>query len=82
MPPASEAAKFLGYALLMQERVDEAVAPLEKAARASRNPEIETQLAIALRHAGNNDKALLWLRRAIKRTPPFPPAFRRAGLSS
>ena len=74
-----EAAKLLGYALLMQERVDEALAPLEKAARAGHNPEIETQLANALRRAGNNDKALLWLRRAIKRTPPFPPAFVELG---
>ena len=74
-----EAAKFLGYALLMQERADEAVAPLEKAARATRNPEIETQLAIALRRVGNSDKALIWLRRAVKRTPPFPPAFHELG---
>jgi tetratricopeptide (TPR) repeat protein len=74
-----EATKIFGYALLMQERADEAVAPLEKAARATRNPEIETQLAIAFRHAGNNDKALLWLRRAIKRTPPFAPAFHELG---
>ncbi len=74
-----EAAKFLGYALLMQERADEAVTPLEKAARATRNPEIETQLAIALRRVGNSDKALIWLRRAVKRTPPFPPAFHELG---
>lgn len=74
-----DAAKFLGYALLMQGRADEAVAPLEKAARASRNPEIETQLAIALRHVGKNDKALIWLRRAVKRTPPFGPAFHELG---
>ena len=74
-----EAIKILGYALMMQERAEEAVAPLEKAARATRNPEIETQLAIALRHVGQNDKALLWLRRAVKRTPPFAPAFHELG---
>ncbi len=74
-----EAIKILGYALLMQERAEEAVAPLEKAARATRNPEIETQLAIAWRHVGQNDKALLWLRRAVKRTPPFAPAFHELG---
>ncbi len=75
----AEAIKILGHALLMQGRAEEALAPLEKAARASRNPEVETQLAIALRHVGNNDKALLWLRRAIKRTPPFAPAFHELG---
>lgn len=74
-----DAAMFLGYALLMQERLDEAVAPLEKAARASSNPEIETQLAIALRRLGDDDKALVWLKRAVKRTPPFPPAFHQLG---
>ena len=74
-----EATKLLGYALVMQDRADEAVAPLEKAARASRDPEAETQLAIALRHSGDNDKALLWLRRAVKRTPPFAAAFHELG---
>jgi tetratricopeptide (TPR) repeat protein len=56
-----EATKILGYALLMQGRAQEAVGPLEKAARASHDPEIETQLAIALRQAGEIDKALIWL---------------------
>jgi len=74
-----EATKILAYALMMQQRVKEAVAPLERAARAGRNPEIETQLAIALRRCGQDDKALIWLRRAIKRTPPFPPAFHELG---
>ncbi|HEX5210758.1 MAG TPA: tetratricopeptide repeat protein [Pseudolabrys sp.] len=74
-----EATKILGYALLMQGRADEAVDPLEKAARASRDPEIETQLAIALRQAGDSDKALTWLKRAVKRTPPFAPAFHELG---
>ena len=60
----------------MQGRAEDAVAPLEKAARTSRDPEVETQLAIALRQAGDSDKALTWLKRAVKRTPPF-----RAGLS-
>ena len=52
----------------MQGKAEDAVPPLEKAARASRDPEIETQLAIALRQAGDTDKALLWLKRAIKRS--------------
>jgi len=74
-----EAIKILGYALLMQGRAGDAVAPLEKAARASRDPEIETQLGIALRQAGQSDKALIWLKRAIKRTPPFAAAFHELG---
>lgn len=74
-----EATKILGYALLMQGRADEAAAPLEKAARTSRDPEVETQLAIALRQAGDSDKALTWLRRAVKRAPPFAPAFHELG---
>ncbi len=75
----AEAIKILGYALLMQDKADAAVGPLEKAARASRDPEIETQLAIALRRAGDSAKALIWLKRAIKRTPPFAPAFHELG---
>ncbi|MGH6684670.1 MAG: tetratricopeptide repeat protein [Pseudolabrys sp.] len=75
----AEAIKILGYALLMQGRAEEAVAPLEKAARASHDPEIETQLAIALRQDGDSDKALLWLQRAVKRMPPFAPAFHELG---
>jgi len=75
----AEAIKILGYALLMQGKAEDAVPPLEKAARASRDPEIETQLAIALRQACDTDKALLWLKRAIKRTPPFAPAFHELG---
>ncbi len=75
----SEATKVLGYALMMQERAKEAVVPLERAARAGRNPEIETQLAIALRRCGQSAKALIWLRRAVKRTPPFASAFHELG---
>lgn len=74
-----EAIKILGYALVMQGRAAEAVDPLEKAARPSRDPEVETQLAIALRQAGDSDKALIWLKRAIKRMPPFAPAFHELG---
>lgn len=73
------ATKIMGYALLMQGKAQEAIAPLMKAARASHNPEIETQLAIALRQAGEREKALIWLKRAIKRTPPFAPAFYEFG---
>lgn len=78
-PGHPEATKVLAYALMMQGRAKEAVAPLERAARTGRNPEIETQLAIALRRGGQSDKALIWLKRAIKRTPPFPSAFHELG---
>jgi Flp pilus assembly protein TadD len=74
-----EATKLLGYALLMQGRAEEAIDPLEKAARTGRDPEVETQLAIALRQAGDPNKALTWLKRAVKRTPPFPAAFHELG---
>lgn len=78
-PGHPEATKVLAYALMMQERAKEAVAPLERVARTGHNPEIETQLAIALRRCGQSDKALIWLRRAVKRTPPFPAAFHELG---
>jgi tetratricopeptide (TPR) repeat protein len=70
-----EAAKLLGYALIMQKRVDEAVAVLERAARGSHDAELETQLAIALQRVGRMDDALQSLSRAVKRKPPFPAAF-------
>jgi tetratricopeptide (TPR) repeat protein len=78
-PGHPEATKIAGYALLMQDRAKEAVGPLEKAARGSHDPEIETQLAVALRQAGDSDKALIWLKRAIKRMPPFAAAFHELG---
>ena len=68
-----------GCALLMQGRAQEAIAPLETAARAQHNPEIDVQLAIALRNAGRLDDAIARLKRAIKRQPPFAPAFHELG---
>jgi len=78
-PSQPNALHLYGYALLMQGRADEAVAPLEKAFRSLRDPAIETQLAIALRKAGRTDDALNRLARAIKRKPPFPAAFHEYG---
>jgi tetratricopeptide (TPR) repeat protein len=66
---------MLGYALLVQKRGKEAVGPLERAARQTRDPAIETQFAMALRQAGRDEEALTQFERAIKRKPPFPPAF-------
>jgi tetratricopeptide (TPR) repeat protein len=78
-PRDPRALHILGYALLIQGRGAEAVAPLEAAARARRDGETDTQLAMALRQAGRLDDALARLRRAVKRRPPFPGAFHELG---
>ena len=70
---------ILGRALLMQGRLSDAIAPLEAAARSGRDPEIDTQLAIALRQIGRDDDALARLKRATKREPPYLLAFRELG---
>jgi Flp pilus assembly protein TadD len=69
------AAQVLGRALLMQNRAAEAIVPLERAARRSSDPAIETELAVALAAAGRRDEALDQLRQTAARRPPFPPAF-------
>jgi Flp pilus assembly protein TadD len=69
------AAQILGRALLMQNRADEAIVPLERAARRSDDPTVETLLAAALAAVGRSDEALDQLRRTTARRPPFPPAF-------
>lgn len=68
-----------GCALLMQGRAQEAIAPLETAARTQHNPELDVQLALALRNSGRVDDAVSRLKRAVKRQPPFPPAFHELG---
>ena len=68
------AAQVLGRALLMQNRAAEAVIPLERAARRSDDPAIETELAGALAAAGQSDAALGQLQRTTARRPPFQPA--------
>jgi predicted Zn-dependent protease len=70
------AAAILGQALLAQNRADEAVAPLERAARRSGEPATETLLAAALFAAGRREDALEQLRQTTGRRPAFPPAFR------
>lgn len=72
----SAAAVILGQALLMQNRPLEAITPLERAARRSDDPKIETLLAAALAAAGRRDEALEQLSKTIAKRPPFPPAFR------
>ncbi len=69
------AAQVLGRALLVQNRAAEAVVPLERAARRSEDPAIETDLAGALAAAGRGEAARDLLRRTTARRPPFLPAF-------
>lgn len=78
-PGLAPALHILGCALLMQARPQDAVAPLEAAARGRNNSEIETQLAIALLQIGRHQDALARLRRVIKRTPPYANAFHALG---
>lgn len=70
---------ILGCALIMQDRAQAAIAPLEAAARGRRDPEFETMLAIALRQAGRQQDASSQLRLAVKRRPPYAPAFKELG---
>lgn len=69
------AVAVLGQALLAQNRGAEAIAPLEKAARRSSDPGIETLLGAALGGAGRRPEAIEQLRRTAARRPPFMPAF-------
>jgi len=73
------AADVLGRALVMQNRADEAIDPLQRAARRSNDPAIETLLAATLAAAGRSDDALEQLRHTTARRPPFPPAFIELG---
>jgi tetratricopeptide (TPR) repeat protein len=73
------ALQVLANALLMQNRIADAIAPLETAARGNHDPQIETMLGIVLRQAGKIEDALSWLERAVKRRPPHVPAFYEYG---
>jgi predicted Zn-dependent protease len=76
------AAQILGRALLVQNRPDEAIDPLQRVARHSDDPEIETRLATALAAAGRDDEAFEQLHRTAARRPPFLPAFSNWAASS
>lgn len=78
-PHNVRALHIFGCALLMQGRALDAVASLQAAARSRHDPEIETELAIALLRTGRNDDALARLKRTTKRKPPYAPAFRELG---
>jgi tetratricopeptide (TPR) repeat protein len=69
------ALRIRGAALLMQTRATEAVPVLENAARGLRDAETDTLLAMALRLCGRFEDALLRLKRATKRLPPYALAF-------
>jgi tetratricopeptide (TPR) repeat protein len=73
------AAQLFGRALLMQNRPDEAIDPLQRAARRSNDPEIETLLAVVLAAAGRGDEAFEQLHRTTARRPAFLPAFLELG---
>ncbi|MDB5628566.1 MAG: hypothetical protein JWQ51_906 [Tardiphaga sp.] len=68
------ALQIFGHALLLQNRAGEAIAPLERAAKHSDDPAIETLLATALAGGGRRDEALAQLARTTARRPLYPPA--------
>lgn len=74
-PSNPHALQIFGNALLLQGRATEAIIPLEEAARRLHDPAIDMQAAMALHEAGRLEDAIARLERAIKRRPPFPPAF-------
>jgi tetratricopeptide (TPR) repeat protein len=69
------AAQLYGYALLMQGKAKDAIPPLERAFKQTRDAGVETQLAMALRDAGQTEQALERFQHAVSRKPAFPPAF-------
>ena len=69
------AAVILGQALLATNRANEAVAPLERAARRAGDAGIETLLATALAASGRSQDALDRLQQATTRRPAHAPAF-------
>ena len=75
----SAALQVRGCALLMQKRAADAVAPLQAAAQSLRDGESDTLLAMALRQTGQIEGALSRLKRAVKRQPPYAPAYHELG---
>jgi len=70
---------FLGVAHLVQGRAEQAVKPLEQAARLHPDASVDTHLAMALRGCGRTAEALTWFERATSRSPAFAPAFKELG---
>lgn len=69
------AAGILGRAMMLQNRVAEALPVLEQAARRGEDSAVETQFADALVATGRRDEALAQLRLTMARRPAFLPAF-------
>lgn len=66
---------ILAHALIGLDRPDEAVGPLEKAAKRTSEPEIETLLGHALCRAKRTADGLARLRRTAAHRPAYLPAF-------
>jgi predicted Zn-dependent protease len=73
------AAQILGQAILLQNRPEEAVEPMRRAARRSHDPMTETLLAKALMATDRADAAFDQLRLATTRRPAYAPAFLELG---
>ena len=69
------AAGILGRAMMLQNRVSEAIPVLEAAARRGDNSAVEAQFADALVATGRRDEALAQLRLTMARRPAFLPSF-------
>lgn len=78
-PQHARAMYVRGCALVMAGRAADAVTVLEAALRGRHDAEIETVLGIALRQAGRDEDALRRLKLAVKRRPPYAPAFKELG---
>src|SRR5690242_1367157 len=66
---------ILAHALIGQDHADEAITPLERAARRTGDVEIETLLGAALCAASRQADGIAQLRRTAARQPPYLPAF-------
>lgn len=66
---------ILAHALIGQDHMDEAIVPLERAARRTNDAEIETLLGAALCGARRQADGIAQLRRTAARRPPYLPAF-------
>ena len=75
----AKALYVLGSAMLMQGRPQDAIAPLEDAARGRHDAQSDTMLAIALRQTGRAEDAYSKLKRTTKRQPPYAAAFLELG---
>ncbi len=74
-PTHPVAAGILGRAMMLQNRVAEAIPVLEQAAGRGNDSAVETQFADALVATGRRDEALAQLRRTMARRPAFLPSF-------